>query len=143
MADSDNNIVPDWIEYIPDPDPLFMRVAKGWLPSRALHPGIFREIAGAISVDWEKYSTAQQTRDRAPNPSQFGVIGLVTGRVRKIEGLSVQHEPTKKNRDHSGIHGLTISQSLPPEESKTKRRSDLFATIEQDGWKIDPFQDPS
>jgi hypothetical protein len=140
MADPDNDIVPEWIENIPDPDRLFMRVANGWLPSRILHPGIFRETGGAVSVDWEKYSTAEQTRYRARNPSQFGVIALVAGKVRKIEGLSVQHEPIKSNRAHSGIHGLTISQTLPPEESKTKKRSDLFATIEQGGWEIDPFQ---
>ncbi len=126
MADSVNDVVPEWIEYIPDPDHLFMRVAKGWLPSGALHPGIFREIAGAISVDWEKYSTAQQTRDRAPKPSQFGVVELVTGKVRKIEGLSVQHEPTGENRAHSGIHGLKFPSRF--RLKKARRRSALICS---------------
>src|SRR5579864_525058 len=115
MADPDSEIVQDWVEQIPDPHRLFMRVPVGWLsqPERQLHPGIFREIQGAISVDWEKFSTPQQTRNRARNPSQNGVISLVTGKVRAIEGLSVEHEPLRSNRSHSGIHGLTIPGSLP------------------------------
>jgi hypothetical protein len=138
MADSENEIVQEWIEQIPDPDRIFMRVPTQWLPARQLHPGVFRETEGAISVDWERYSSAQQTRDRARNPSQNGVIALVTGHVRGIEALSVEHEPIRSNRAHSGIHGLTQPGSLPAEESKTKRRTLLLGQVT--GWEIDPFE---
>jgi len=91
-----------------------------------------------MSVDWEKYSSAQETRERAPNPSQNGVIALVTGDVRGIEGLSVEHEPIRSNRAHTGIHGLARAGSLPAEESKTKRRVLLLGLVT--GWEIDPFE---
>jgi hypothetical protein len=141
MADPENEIVQEWIEHIPDPDRMFMRVHAQWLrpPARALHAGVFREIEGAISTDWEKYSSAQETRSRAKkNPSQNGVIALVAGDVRGIEGLSVEHEPIRSNRAHSGIHGLGQPGSLPAEESKTKRRVLLLGLVS--GWEIDPFE---
>lgn len=139
MADSEDEIVQEWIEHIPDPDQIFMRVHVQWLrpPAHVLHAGVFRETEGAISADWEKYSTAQETRYRARNPSQNGVIALVTGNVRGIDGLSVEHEPVRSNRAHSGIHGLTQPGSLPAEESKTKRRALLLGLVT--GWEIDPF----
>jgi hypothetical protein len=139
MADSEDEIIQEWVEQIPDPDRTFMRVHVQWLrpPTRALHAGVFREIEGAISTDWEKYSTAKETRDRGRNPGQNGVIALVTGNVRGIEGLSVKHEPLPSNRAHSGIHGLTQPGSLPAEESKTKRRALLLGLVT--GWEIDPF----
>jgi hypothetical protein len=140
MADSENEIVQEWIEHIPDPDRMFMRVHVQWLqpPARALHAGVFREIEGAISTDWEKYSSTHETQGRARNPNQNGVIALVTRDVRGIEGLSVEHEPIRPNRAHSGIHGLEQPGSLPAEESKTKRRVLLLGLVS--GWEIDPFE---
>jgi hypothetical protein len=140
MADSENEIVQEWIELIPNPDRVFMRVPVQWLrhPAHQLHEGVFRETEGAMSVDWERYSSARETRDRARNPSQNGVIALVAGDVRGIEGLSVEHEPIRSNRAHSGIHGLTQPGSLPAEESKTKRRVLLLGLVI--GWEIDPFE---
>jgi hypothetical protein len=140
MADSENEIVQEWIELILNPDRVFMRVPVQWLrlPAHQLHEGVFRETEGAMSVDWERYSSAQETRDRARNPRQNGVIALVTGDVRGIEGLSVEHEPIRSNRAHSGIHGMTHPGSLPAEESKTKRRALLLGLVT--GWEIDPFE---
>jgi hypothetical protein len=115
-----------------------MRVHVKSLTERQLHPGIFRERQGAMSVDWERYSSAEDTRGRALSPDENGVIALVTGDVRRIEGLSVEHEPLRSNRAHSGIHGLTLPGSLPAEESKTKRRALLLGLV--DGWQIDPFE---
>jgi hypothetical protein len=138
MVDPEHGIVQEWTEHIPEPDRLFMRVHVKLLPTRQLHAGIFRERLGAMSVDWERYSSAEDTRGRAPNPDENGVIALITGDVRRIEGLSVEHEPLRSNRAHSGIHGLTLPGSLPAEESKTKRRSLLLDLV--NGWEIDPFE---
>ena len=84
MADSENEIVQEWVELIPNPDRVFMRVPVQWLrsPAHQLHEGVFRETEGAMSVDWENYSTSKETRDRARNPRQNGVIALVAGDVR-------------------------------------------------------------
>ena len=138
MADSEDEIVREWVESIPDPDRLFMRVPLQWLPSGQLHPNVFREIEGAISADWERYSIPRETRLRARNPSQSGIIELIAGEVRSIESLEVEHEPLLSNRAHSGIHGLSKAGSLPGEESKTKRRLLLFNLLR--GWSIHPSE---
>jgi hypothetical protein len=137
MVNPRDEIVSEWIEYIPDPDSLFMRVPVGWLPNGQLHPGIFREDEGAVSVDWSRYSNAEETRGRARRPNDNGVVTVIAGEVRSIQGLSVEHEPIRSNRSHSGIHGLARAGVLPAEESKTMRRSMLFELV--NGWEIDPF----
>jgi hypothetical protein len=54
------------IEEIPDQDSLFYRVPVAWLRPADLNiiPGVFRENKGSISTDWDKYSTAAETRSR-------------------------------------------------------------------------------
>ena len=137
MADSDEGIVADWIEEIPNQGRLFLRVHINSVPNRKLHPGIFREQGDAISVDWEKYSTAEETRRRARVPDQNGIVALMAGDVRSIEPLEVKHEPIRINRAHSGIHGLTLPGQLPAPESKTLRRSKLFQLVRD--WEITPI----
>ena len=60
-----------------------------------------------MSTDWEKYSTAEETRARAKFPQDNGVIKLHAGGIRSIEGLTVEHEPDVKhmNRAHSEVFG--------------------------------------
>jgi hypothetical protein len=140
MVDSQNEVIKEWIELIPDSDRLFMRVHVELLRSGALRPNIFREQNGAMSVDWEKYSTPAESRARAAVPLQNGIVSLVAGKVRKVEGLTVGHEPLKKNRSHSGIRGLMQSGSLPAEEAKTMRRLKLFEIV-GDRWEIHPSSD--
>lgn len=51
-------------EDIPNEDSLFYRVPAAWLRADLkVSPGIFRENKGSISADWEKYSTAAETRE--------------------------------------------------------------------------------
>lgn len=89
-----------------------------------------------MSVDWEKYSTAEEARLRAKEPEKNGIVALIAGRVRAIDNLIVEHEPILSNRAHSGIHGLSAKTQLPGPESKTMRRLRLFATVS--GWEIPP-----
>jgi hypothetical protein len=70
MADSEESIVTNWIEEIPNQDRLLLRVHVSLVPNRKLHPGVFREHGNAISVDWEKYSTPEETRQRGRVPDQ-------------------------------------------------------------------------
>lgn len=139
MADPEEGIVPAWIEEIAGQDRLFLRVHISLVPNHNLHPGIFREHGNAISVDWEKYSTAEETRLRGRLPDQNGIVALNTGNVRAIEGLEVKHEPIRMNRAHSGIHGLSVPGRLPAAESKTFRRFKLFELVA--GWEIQPVWD--
>ena len=136
MADPDQEIISSWIESIPDSARLFMRIHVMLVPNRQLHPGIFREQRGAMSVDWEKYSTAEQTRLRAREPNKNGIIALVAGAVRAIDQMTVKHEPIRANRAHTGIHGLSLPASLPGPESKTMRRLKLFRLVQN--WEISP-----
>jgi hypothetical protein len=136
----------DWpVEEIPDPDGLFYRVSIGWLRPGDLRiaPGIFRENRGSISSDWEKYSTAAQTRSRQGRPESFAVIRMIAGFVREIDGLTVLHSPIQNidpqldNRAHSSICGLESPVSAKPDLGrKEKIRTELQMRF--NNWEIPP-----
>jgi len=113
IADQESNLWP--VEEIPDADHVFYRVPVGWLkPAGTIHSGVFREVGGAMSVDWEKYCTAEESRARPGKPERFGILRMNVGFVRAIRDLSVKHEPVYQpsrtpplvNRAHSGVHGI-------------------------------------
>jgi hypothetical protein len=125
-----------WVEEdIPDSSKLFMRVSiKKIPPEKVLRPGMFREKEGAMSVDWDQYSTPEETRNRGRNPSENGIIALISHDVRAIEGLNVKHDPKDENRSHSGVYGVEANGD---DAMKTKNRLQLFKLVEK--WEIDPF----
>lgn len=136
----------DWpIEEIPDPDSLFYRVSVGWLRPGDLRiaPGLFQENKGSISSDWEKYSTAAQTRSRPGRPERFAVIRMIAGLVREIDGLRVSHSPVQNvegrpdNRAHTSILGLESPVSAKPDLGrKLKIRTELQKRFNT--WEIPP-----
>ncbi len=69
--------------------------------------GAFRDQGGGMSTDWEKYSTAEETRKRAQKspPEDNGVLRLNVGGVRAINPLSVEHKPEPDNRAHTEVLG--------------------------------------
>jgi hypothetical protein len=122
-------------EDIPNHHRLFLRVNVGHVPS-GLHPGIFRENKGSMSTDWEKYSTPEETRQRAPRPERTGVVGLNVGDIRAIAELSVMHSPVRSpaNRAHTDVFGI-----VQPDPIETTRiRSLLFERCR--GWLVEPEQ---
>jgi hypothetical protein len=140
MANPD---VGNWpIEVIPNDDRLFLRVHIALLPSKVLHPGIFREQGEGMSTDWEKYSTAEEARRRARDPSKNGIVALVAGVVRSIDDLEVRHAPdyARRNRAHSLVLGIDSPGPLPPAAKKTMVRALLFESFRT--WEIDPFELP-
>ena len=60
-----------------------------------------------MSTDWEKYSTPEEARGRAELPADNGVLSLMTGDVRRIPPLAVQHSPDAEtiNRAHTEVLG--------------------------------------
>jgi hypothetical protein len=92
-------------EEIPDIDRLFMRVHRNFVSQGKLAPGVFRDHGMGMSTDWERYSTAAETLQRAAEPSKNGVIQLVAGSLRAIEGLTVEHTPIIINRAHTDVFG--------------------------------------
>jgi hypothetical protein len=84
-------------EDIPDESSVFMRIFKDFIKEDTLLPNAFRDQRGGMSVDWDRYAAASDTRARARNPCNNAVISLNVGKVRAIDGLSVEHEPVQEN----------------------------------------------
>lgn len=127
------------IEHIPNGQRLFLRVhANNLVPDGNLHPGIFREHKGSMSVDWEKYTTPSEARRRAKRPSLNGIVMLTSDGVRSVDELDVKHEPDedRSNRAHAGVYGIYDPNAPDPEVRQTMIRSELFKLFNQ--WQISP-----
>jgi hypothetical protein len=94
------------IEDIPDQDSVYMRAHRTYFRDGMLQPGVFKMHDGGMSVDWEKYSSAQNTRQRAKDPPANAVISLPVIDIRGIGSLDVRHTPEPDNRAHSDVIGL-------------------------------------
>ncbi len=111
-SDVANEIEPNWeAEEIPNEDFLFMRVHQRFVDQEGEPiPQAFRNQppqTGGMSTDWQKYSTASETRSRARQPSENIIIALLVGAVREIPNQSVAHTPDiqNNNRAHTDIFG--------------------------------------
>jgi hypothetical protein len=96
------------VEEIPNEDFLFLRVHKNLLNfGESVPKGVFRDQGDGMSTDWDKYSTAEQTQQRAKRSpaADNGVLKLNVGGIRAIASLSVQHEPLPDNRAHTEVFG--------------------------------------
>jgi hypothetical protein len=137
------NNVDEWpVEDIPDEDRLFLRVHREQVRPTGgkLHPGVFREHGDSMSVDWERYSRPEESRNRATHPEHVGIVQLVAGGVRTIDGLSVLHAPdrARNNRAHSGVFGITNLNAQNPAIRKTAVRAQLFTQFHE--WLLEPGQ---
>lgn len=79
-----------------------------------------------MSVDWERYSTAEESLARAKKPAKNGIVRFVTQEVRAIDSLTVEHRPSWKeqNRAHSEILG---DKRTNPEVRVALRRAARWA----------------
>jgi hypothetical protein len=103
----------DWqVEHIPDDDEVFMRAHRMFFRKGALQPGVFTPHDGGMSVDWEKYSSPEETRQRSRNPQDNAVISLPVSKIRGIGNLEVEHTPESLNRAHSEVFGLPDGEDL-------------------------------
>lgn len=69
-------------EHIPDDADVFMRAHRMFFRKRVLQPGVFWPHGGSMSVDWDKYSSPDDTRQRAQKPQDNAVISLPVGGIR-------------------------------------------------------------
>lgn len=111
------------VEEIPDADSVFMRAHETYCRDGEVMPGVFTAKNGGMSVDWDKYSTKEETRQRAKNPAKNGVLRLAVGAIRGIDDLDVQHRPLPTNRAHSEV-------DLPTNEELTEVRIFLLRIAE-------------
>lgn len=113
-------------EEIPNSNKLYCRVHKANVREGELLPIVFKERGEGdekgLSVDWERYSTPDDTRKRAKNPELNGVVNFVAGKIRELPmNLTVNHAPlyyselaTKTlidNQSHSNINGTDSVKS--------------------------------
>ena len=117
------------IEEIPDGDALYMRVHRQWFrPDGSIINACFRnrpDDSGGMSTDWARYSTPEETRQRARRPQDNAVVAMNVGQVRAIPGQTVQHSPIfghsdlPDNRAHTDVFG---SKEQDPEVRLQFRR---------------------
>jgi hypothetical protein len=107
------------IEDIPDADSVFMRAHRTYFRDGDLQPGVFTSKEGTgMSVDWDKYSSKEETKQRAKDPDKNAVISLSVGGIRGIDQLDAVHRPEPENRAHSEV-------DLPTNEELTEIRFKL------------------
>lgn len=99
------------VDDIPDEGLLFMFVHKNNIKDDGSPgPGAFRNrgdeksLAG-MSTDWSRYSTPKETLQRTQNPTKNGVISMIVGLVRGLDGQTVKHTPLSENRAHTDVFG--------------------------------------
>jgi len=103
------------IENIPDNNIIFYRMHKQYYednPEIILGSG-FKPQGKAMSTDWKKYSTPEQSLLRASSPNENRIISMKVGKIR-ASPLIIEHSPSKKycNRAHTDVLGLkSISRS--------------------------------
>lgn len=104
-----NEIVPWEAEEIPNEDTLFMRIHRVWFPDGVLNLAAFSNAKSnnRMSTDWNKYSTARDTRRRSQRhpPEDYAVVRMGVGEVRRIPDQVVVHSPEPNNRAHTDIFG--------------------------------------
>lgn len=105
------------VEPIPPEDLLYCYVHQTWRRKNGgISPSAFmgrRSAAGqhVQSTDWSRYSTPQETRDRARTPQENGVYEVLVGELRAIPGEQVLHSPIQNhpqipdNRAHADVIG--------------------------------------
>lgn len=107
-------------ENIPSEDELYVFIHCQWIRNGRVVPGFFKnrpdEETGAMSTDWSKYATPDDTQQRARKPNVSGVGRLDVGAVRKIGEdtafqqivvhTPIQNSPTlPDNRAHTDVRG--------------------------------------
>lgn len=95
------------IEEIPDADSVFMRAHRNNFRDGELLPGVFRVHNTGMSVNWDKYASAEETKQQASkNPEHNAVISMPVMSIRGIDDLRVEHTPKPSNQAHSDVLGL-------------------------------------
>ena len=96
--------MPFSVEEIPNEDHIYYRIHRNLIKDQEVIPYAFRNVVSGMSTDWSKYSTPEESRNRARIPSENGIIVLNVGEVRAIPSQTVIHTPSD-NRAHSEVFG--------------------------------------
>jgi hypothetical protein len=109
LASEEEKVGGNWpLEAIPDSARLFFRIHRNWLARDGeIMPGFFKNTPAdsGMSCDWEKYSTPEESRSRAKDPSVNGVLAMIAGEIRLVPDQRLAHDPLPTNRAHSQVFG--------------------------------------
>ena len=98
------------VEEIPDADSVFMRAHREHFRDGELRPGVFKPHGQGMSVNWNRYATAELTKQQVQlvnkDPDNYAVINMLVLGIRKIDNLRVEHTPEPTNQAHSDVFGL-------------------------------------
>jgi hypothetical protein len=94
-------------ELIPDDALLYQFVHQQWFSKKTggVSPTFFKNVfdprtnRAGMSTDWSRYSTPEETRDRAKDPTINGVIESTASDVRAIPEQIVEHTPIQNHPD--------------------------------------------
>jgi hypothetical protein len=107
------------VEEIPNEDWLYLRVFHAHVEDGEPTAAAFRDHVSegrrpGMSVNWNRYATAEETRSQgSQGPEKYGVVKMLAGEVRRIQGLSVEHDPEwPNNRAHSEVYGNKRDQEV-------------------------------
>lgn len=81
---------------------------------------------GAMSTDWCKYSTPEETRSRARKPDRNQIGRLSVNAVRQILEQEVEHTPIQNhptladNRAHTDVRGPKIEADLDVQDQYSR-----------------------
>lgn len=80
-----------------------------WIRDGEVLPGVFQNRPatsdGGMSCDWEKYSSPEQTKQRARTPEDNAVLRFGAGVVASLPNQRLEHDPLDDNRAHSQVFG--------------------------------------
>lgn len=144
-------------ETIPNSDRLYMRVHATKVQDGRPELGIFSNRSNpsepdaprAMSTDWCKYSTPQETQARALSslPAENGVISLNVGGVRGLYMQQVEHSPWYQDPEDLKIpnnqaHTDVIGPKSPKEVNGADERIAVLTVraglLELSDWVISP-----
>ena len=104
-----DEITPWETEEIPNQDLLFMHIHRQWLhDDGSISAGAFQNRPtkdDGMSTNWEKYSSARATKERARSPEDNAVVKMLAVNAGDIPGQTITHTPQQTNRAHTDIFG--------------------------------------
>ena len=81
-----------------------------------------------MSVDWAKYSTPIDTKNRARKPSENAVIAFTAGDARSIPNQAVEHKPINPPEIPNQAHSEVIGNKKTPTEVRA-RFMDIYQMV--------------
>lgn len=127
---------------IADSDCLYLKIHKSNMPADGkVAPSVFiQQGDDGLSTDWCILSDPHKLRNRvlgsSANPKDSGVISVLVGPVRAIQGVVVSYDPEPGNPAHT----LIVRVPAKPKSEKQRVRLGLYKAYKRTEIAIPPKQ---